>query len=370
MDTIDPMVVRSPLGWAPTPELGARRILRWTVAVVVGCIVLAAAILVEIPYYAIAPGTARQVNDLIVVPGDRAVPPQGRVLLATVAVRRVSTLEAIQGWLDPDISVVPEDRVLGDGGRGDFARDNRVLMEGSKDAAVLVALRRLGFPVAEQGTGAVVIDVRPGSPAAGRLVAGDVVTAVDGTPTTLTQSLVDAIASRPSGAEVRLTVEGAAGAVREQPVVVGAAPGAPPTAGGFLGVTLRTRGLTYDMPFDVTIDSGRIGGPSAGLAFTLGLLDALTPGELTGGARVAVTGTIQLDGTVGDVGGVTQKTAAVRAAGADYFLVPPGEFQEAKARAGSRMKVRRVATLDEAIAALGDLGGDGLPAPVSRLAAA
>lgn len=370
MDTIDPMVVRSPLGWAPTPEPGARRILRWAVVAVVLCLVLAAAIVIEIPYYAVAPGTARQVNDLIAVPADRAITPEGRVLLATVAVRRVSTLEALQGWLDPDTSVVPESRVLGDGGRRDFTRENRELMDDSKDVAVLVALRRLGFPVAEQGRGAVVIEVRPGSPAAGRLVAGDVVTAVDGTPTPLTQSLVDAIAARPPGEEVRLTVEGIAGAVREQQVVVGAAPGAPPTAGGFLGVTLRTRERTFDMPFDVTIDSGRIGGPSAGLAFTLGLLDALTRGELTGGARVAVTGTIQLDGSVGDVGGVTQKTAAVRAAGADYFLVPPGEFEEAQARAGSSLKVRRVATLDEAIAALRDLGGDGLPPPATGPAAA
>ncbi|MGH9163958.1 MAG: S16 family serine protease, partial [Acidimicrobiales bacterium] len=126
---------------------------------------------------------------------------------------------------------------------------------------------------------------------------------------------------------------------------------------------LRTRERDFDLPFAVHIDSGAIGGPSAGLAFTLGLLDALTAGELTGGRRVAVTGTIELDGGVGDVGGVAQKTAAVRRAGAEYFLVPPAEFDEAVAHAGGQLQVRRVASLDEALDALAKLGGDPMVSP-------
>jgi PDZ domain-containing protein len=125
-----------------------------------------------------------------------------------------------------------------------------------------------------------------------------------------------------------------------------------------LGVVLGTKNHRFDYPYKVSIDTTGVGGPSAGLAFTLALIDELTPGELTGGQNVAVTGTIGIDGTVGDVGGVAQKTAAVRKAGAKLFLVPPGEFAEAKAHAGKSLKVVQVTTLADALAALAANGGD------------
>jgi PDZ domain-containing protein len=118
--------------------------------------------------------------------------------------------------------------------------------------------------------------------------------------------------------------------------------------------------VKVDAPFTVDIDSEQIGGPSAGLAFTLEVLDRLTAGDLTGGHRIAATGTIELDGTVGRVGGVRQKTASVLAGGYDLFLVPKAEEQEARARAGSKLKVVGVATLDDALQALASFGGNGL----------
>jgi len=130
----------------------------------------------------------------------------------------------------------------------------------------------------------------------------------------------------------------------------------------FLGVVVETRS-TYTLPFDVNIDVGQIGGPSAGLALTLGLLDVLSNGELTGGHRVAATGTISLDGAVGDVGGVAQKAVAVRKAGAQIFLVPPQELGNAKSHAGS-MKVYAVSTLQQALDDLQALGGK-VPAPTT-----
>ncbi len=105
----------------------------------------------------------------------------------------------------------------------------------------------------------------------------------------------------------------------------------------FLGVASTTQ-TVFVFPFQVNIDVGAIGGPSAGLALTLGLLDVLSAGNLTGGHRVAATGTINLDGTVGDVGGVAQKAVAVRKAGAQVFFVPPDELKAAQSQAGS-MKV-------------------------------
>jgi len=123
-------------------------------------------------------------------------------------------------------------------------------------------------------------------------------------------------------------------------------------------VNLGTKQHSFDLPFDVKIDTRGIGGPSAGLAFTLAIIDELTPGELTGGKNVAVTGTIDIDGTVGEVGGVVQKTAAVRNAGARLFLVPPGEFADASKHAGKNLKVVKVTTLADALKALADNGGE------------
>ena len=131
-----------------------------------------------------------------------------------------------------------------------------------------------------------------------------------------------------------------------------------------MGVIVRTEDLRLITPFPVSINTTRIGGPSAGLAFTLALLDDLTPGELTGGEQVAVTGTILADGKVGPVGGVEQKVVAVNRTDATLFLVPPDEFEAAKAGADNDVTVVAVNTVDEALAALAAHGGNvsGIPA--------
>jgi PDZ domain-containing protein len=130
-----------------------------------------------------------------------------------------------------------------------------------------------------------------------------------------------------------------------------------------MGVRVQPIVVEYEFPFEVEIDTGDVGGPSAGLAFTLALIDDLTPGDLTGGSAVAVTGTISGDGTVGPVGGTGQKAAAVRSAGFDLFLVPTADYDDAVAHAGGDLSVVSVDSIDEALAALGEHGGniDDLP---------
>ncbi len=355
MDTIDPMVVPPPLSWETSPEPSRWRWLRWAIPAFVVLVVLVGAIQISLPYYALAPGSARQVNDLIRVPEDRDFPPEGRVLLSTVSLRQVNALEALLGWLDPDTDVLPEDQVLGTTPRNEFTQQNLQLMDDSKQVAVVVALRRLGYPVPEEGKGALIVHVEEDSPADGRLAQGEVVTGVDGRQASLSQDVVAGIRSHRPGESVRLEVQDLDGSSRVEEITLGRRPD---NDEGFLGVLLRTKEQKFDYPFDVTIDSGTIGGPSAGLAFALGVLDTLSMGELTGGKKVAVTGTIEIDGTVGDVGGVVQKTAAVRAAGADVFLVPPGEYDEARAHSGRSMEVVKVTNLNDAITALARLGGD------------
>lgn len=362
VDTIDQMVVPPPPGWDTSTEPSTWRWLRWGVPAFIVVLLLLGSMQVSLPYYALAPGDARQVNDLIRVPKDRSFPPRGEVMLSTVSLSRVNALQAFFGWLDPDIDVLPEDQILGTTPRDQFTQQNIHEMDTSKQVAAVVALRRLGYAVTEQGKGALVVQVEEEAPASGRLSQGDVITGIDGRPASLSQEVVEAIRGHQPGESVRLDVLGVKGETRVEEVVLGRRPD---NGLGYLGVVLHTKEQKFDYPFEVVIDSGTIGGPSAGLAFTLGVLDTLTAGELTGGRKVAATGTMEIDGKVGDVGGVVQKTAAVRAAGATVFLVPPGEYEDARKHAGPRLEVVKVTNLDEAIAAMARFGGD-----VSALGAA
>jgi Lon-like protease len=127
--------------------------------------------------------------------------------------------------------------------------------------------------------------------------------------------------------------------------------------------------VAFGYPFPVSINVTNIGGPSAGLAMTLGVIDALTSGSLTGGRTVAATGTMDANGDVGDVGGVAQKTVAVENAGASIFLVPPQEYGAAMSKDRPGLKVYAVSTLDQALAVLAAHGGAALPASSSGVSA-
>jgi len=355
VNTIDSMVAPGPTGPGEALRRPRRPRARWPIILVFGLVFVIAASYITLPYYSVAPGSARQVNDLIRVPKERSFPPQGKVYLATVSLQRATPVGALVGWLDSDTDVVPEERILGKAPRGDYSEQNRQLMSESKQVASVVALRQLGYPVAENGTGGVVVAVEKGTPADGHLSPDEVIIAVDGRPAMLASEAVGVIRGHSPGDVVRLEVRNVDGAVRTEQVTLAANPRRP---GGFLGVTILTKDQRFDYPFEINIESGEIGGPSAGLAYTLGVLDALTAGELTGGKLVATTGTMEIDGTVGNVGGVAQKTAAVRAAGAEYFLVPPDEYEEARSRAGNNLKVMKAGSLTEALSVLSGLGGD------------
>ena len=350
----------------PSPDVWPpKRRRAWAALIVpIGLVVglLIGSFTVTLPYYSLAPGTARQVDDLIEAPEGNEHPTKGQVLFTTVSLRHATAFDALVGWLDPDIDVVDEDDIVPpDTSTDEYRKLNLQLMDDSKQTAVVVALRRLGHEVPETGDGALVAGVKPGLPAHGRLQPGETIVGVDGRPTTLSSQAVAAIRARKPGDVVRLDVKpapeaGGDGTPRVEEITLAANPDG--SGGPLLGVELRTANQRFDMPFDVDIRSGRVGGPSAGLAFTLGVLDLLTEGELTGGRKVAATGTIEIDGRVGDVGGVAQKTAAVRDAGADLFLVPEGEYDIARARAGSDLKVVKVRDLQDALDALADFGGD------------
>ena len=303
---------------------------------------------VQLPYDTLAPGSARAVNGVIEVKGHPTYPPQGKVFYTTVSVReRVNPYEALAGWIDPAVEVIPETKVRGTVPPDQFQRMNIEAMADSKTTAQVLALRQLGFT--NLGAGAEVVEVQPDMPAAPVLKPQDVIVAIDGKPVSNSSDAVAAIRARAPGDTLKMQVKRGDAPAAEVSAVLAESEGKP-----LLGVRLSTK---IQLPFEINIESGRVVGPSAGLAYGLELLDLLTPGELTGGTAVAVTGELLSDGTVGSVGGVAQKAVTVRRAGIKVFIVPKGNEEAARASAGDGLEVRGVATFDEALKALGSLDG-------------
>lgn len=325
----------------------------------VGFIVSAS--VVKLDYFAFKPGSVRNTSGLIVVEGIETYPADGTISYTTVSLRRVTLFELAQGWLDPDIDIHPEEDVLQGRDSEENRQVNLQLMDTSQEFATQVALERLGYDVPISITGQMVTEVQDGFPAEGVMEAGDTIVAIDGEriddPTDLQRLLDD----EHPGDDVAITVLPLSGTGEEE-VELTLAASPEDVEQGVMGVIVQPTGMDFDFPIEASFDTGAVGGPSAGLAFTLGLIDLLTPGELTGGVSVAVTGTIEPDGSVGPIGGAGQKAAAAREAGVEVFLVPSADYESAVARAGD-VEVIRVDTLDDALEALAEYGGNGLDLP-------
>ncbi len=346
-----------PTGSAPLPR-AQRASRRWGLAAASAAglaIVLFLAAVVRLPYLAYAPGAAQVVR--VEIEGAASYPPESGVAFTTVSTSQITLLEALRGWLDDDIEITSTRGTS----RAERARYNAQLMNLSHAHAIVVALQFLGYPVTLVTSGTVVREIAPDTPAEGVLEQDDVVVAIDGTAVDRVDSLRTLLQVGGPGAVHKVTVERPAGSSTtvdlELPTI--AAPDDPTRA--VLGIgRSEDRVVRLQLPpgWDITIHSGNVGGPSAGLAFTLSILDALTPGELTGGHKVAVTGTMEIDGTVGPVGGGLQKSLAVRNAGYEAFLVPSDEYAAVEAAIGRDVRVIAVDTLVEALQALDSLGGN------------
>ncbi|MGH9246189.1 MAG: PDZ domain-containing protein [Acidimicrobiales bacterium] len=320
---------------------------------------------VTVPYFAISPGAARPTETLVAVDGSETFPSDGELLFTTVHIERMNLLDYGRdrlGLLPDSWEVLTEDEYLGPHSEEENDELNAQLMASSKDAAAYVALDHLGYDVSVSGTGAVITEIVEDTPAAAVLSVGDTIVGIDDQPITLTEEVAQVIGNHRPGDTVTLRLDKPDGTLADVQVTLASRPD--DAEAGFLGVGSATRELEFNLPFGVVIDSGNVGGPSAGLAFTLAILDVLTPGELTGGDLVAVTGTINPDGTVGPVGGVAQKVAAAAEAGVEVVLVPAGELEGAEDVAGDDIRVEPVEDLDDALAALAELGGNALALPI------
>jgi len=327
---------------------------RWGVVVLgLGIAIGLVGAYVEIPYYTLGPGPARNVAQLIHVEGERTYGSDGVFFLTTVAVssRPVTLFEALVGWVDPAISLVKRDVIVRPGLSDDQQDQFNLLdMEESKYAAIISALSAVGL-AEEPIPGARVVAVAAGFPAANVLRPGDLITQANGVRVTNVVDLVKQIIAKPAGATLTMRVVRGNDTLNLS-LVTGRSPVASDEGRPVVGAALAP---AFRLPLDVTVDSENIGGPSAGLAFALTIADALVPEDLTRGHHVAVTGTIDLEGHVGPVGGVEFKVRAAEREGADIFLVPKDEVREAT-DAASHVRVIGVATLQEAFAALRTLG--------------
>lgn len=342
---------------------------------------LCAGVLIPVPYAEMSPGpTVNTLGDhdgepVLQISGRRTYATSGHLNMTTVRVTsadyRMNLVEAVYGWLAHDAKVVPHDTLYPDGKTEEQStQENAEEFSQSQESAKVAALKELKVPVTSW---VIVSTVVKGSPAEGRLHAGDVIKAVDGKAVKQPGDVAKLVTAHKPGGKVVFTIvpakEQAAAekahkaATTTQDVAVTTA--ASDDSGRKRAVVGISAGTDHTFPFTVDIKLADVGGPSAGLMFALGIYDKLTPGSLTGGRFVAGTGTIDDDGKVGPIGGIELKTVGARSQGAQYFLTPAENCAAAAKDTPSGLRLVKVHTIDDALAALEDIrGGDtaGLPA--------
>jgi Lon-like protease len=317
---------------------------------------------VPVPYVAQVPGptfdTLGEIDGepVIDIQGRERNDVEGQLTLTTVGVSRagLSLVEAVRGWFDDEVSVVPEESVYPSGRSEEETREaNRQAFLSSEEAAESAALGQLGHPVK-----VVVRGLSEESPSDGLLEEGDAIDSVDGRPTPDVEALDEVLDAIPGGSTVTVgyTRLGEPGTAT---VTTGTAEDG---GGSLLGVLIREQ---PSAPFDVDIRVADVGGPSAGLMLSLGILDLVGDTDLTGGAMVAGTGTIDAEGDVGPIGGIQLKMVAAADIGAELFLVPADNCAELLAARELTVPTAKVGTLDDALTALDDLRAGRTPAACS-----
>jgi Lon-like protease len=304
---------------------------------------------VELPLFVESPGSARSVLPLIDIDGTDTFASRGELLLTTVSLGRANVYDALAAWLDPDAALLREREVLAPGQTDrEYRQVSRSQMDQSKIAAVAVALESLTDYPRTHARGVIVQDVVAGTPAAGELFPGDLITSIDGDPlggvSELRRRIEEAGTERTLALDVRPVEGGDARRVSLRPAQIEG------QDGPVIGIV-----SVANFPFDVRISSGDIGGPSAGLMWALGVTDLLTSDDLTDGRDIGGTGTLDLEGRVGPIGGVRLKIVAAEEVGADVFLFPRGNLAEARG-AGEDIDLVPVATVTEALRALDGAG--------------
>jgi PDZ domain-containing protein len=305
----------------------------------------------KVPYAELQPGPtfdtlgSYQGKQLITIEGGKTYEPSGQLRMLTVEeLTDLHVYDVISGWFNDDRAVVPS-YILNPPGQTQQQRDQegKDQFNQSQSAATTVALRHEGYPVM-----VTIGDVVAGLPADGHLMKGDVVVSVDGRKLLSGADLGAAIQGKPVGTEFKIdyTRGGQPGQTTIKSVAA-AGDGHPQ-----IGVNVENK---QDSPYKITFTLDNVDGPSAGMMFTLGVIDKLEPGDITGGKIVAGTGTMDDDGNVGPIGGIQQKMVGAYNAGARFFLAPADNCAEALQHPVAGLTLAKVATIDDALAALADI---------------
>jgi PDZ domain-containing protein len=333
----------------------SRRSLTLLIASIGTAAAIAVTVLIPVPYVILGPGPTLNTlgkdssgQQLITIQGHPTHQTTGHLNMVTVSYAggpgsSINIFSAIEAWLNPDEAVVPQQELFPSGQtQQQVQQQDTAQMASSQQIATAAALTELKIPYQTQVT---IAQTAKGTPAATALKAGDIITAVDGKPVTSDSSLTTMIRSHPVGTTLNLTVirggknlqvpvrtvQSAAGSGAQHPVI---------------GVLVTDQ---YKFPFTVKISIGDIGGPSAGMMFALGIIEKLTPDNLTGGKFIAGTGEIEPSGKVDPIGGIQQKMVGARNAGATIFLAPAGNCADTKGAVPSGLQVVKVSTLDQAV---------------------
>ena len=342
---------------------------------------------ISVNYYVITPGDATPVAQYIEVPVADNHPLTGKILLTDVYLTQLNAFSWVQyTYFDSNSEVISGPELLGPSVNANQYLDQGYLqMAQAQSFATAAALLRLGYTVTSTNAGALIYGIAPGSPASSTLHVAQVIKAVNDTPVTTDCSLINALHGVTPGTKAALTVEESSindvgqfvsGPTVAKSVTLGTPPkglvdtgcGTPTKPTAYLGIQPQTQ-QDWQFPVKVTVHTQNIGGPSAGLSMTLGIMDKLSSGRLTGNRIVAATGTIDQHGNVGDVGGVAEKTIAVERAGATVFFVPSVEYKAAESKATPQLHVYAVSNLDQVLRILKSLGGKVPTKPVPVQAA-
>lgn len=315
---------------------------------------------ISVPYVEILPGPAYNTlgtkgtaggKPVIEVTGARTYPTDGELDLLTVYVDNQLTLvDAIKGWFDHDVAVVPRELIYPpDQSDATIAKQNVADMTKSQDSATQAAFAHLGIAT-ETVT---VKGVPAGSPSAGKLQVGDVLTSVGGARVLNATQLRALIGTHAIGSAVAIGYLRGGTAGTASVTTNGSTATASTPARPVIGIETTAVALP-GLP-TVTINLQDVGGPSAGMMFALGIIDKLAAQSLTGGRHVAGTGEIDDAGRVGPIGGIVQKLTGARDNGATLFLAPAGNCNEVVGHVPAGLTVARVTDLDDALTALADV---------------
>ena len=295
-------------------------------------------------HYLYLPDPALEVDPLVRVPDEDSGSTEGGIYMVDILVRRASLFERLFPQVHDGAELIPEEE-FNPAGLSETQRRQESLseMSASQQIAIAVALRRLGHDV--ESLGAEVATVLAGAPADGKLEVGDVIVGAKGEEVSSPEDLFEVMSTHTPGTPVRFDVRRDG---REREIVVDTRASSDGERRAVVGVMVQPE---LRFPVDVEIDAGNIGGPSAGLAFALDIYDELGE-DIDRGRRIVVTGTLDLDGRVGPIGGIEQKTLGARAVDADVFLVPDLNAEAARRRADDDVQVIPVSTFQEALSAL------------------